>query len=117
MEHYDIVLDITGQFRGTNELSANVGFVIKNEDSFFLSNEVTKKKNGKVYYNAAFNPSSISDFILPIMQELVNTIKIEPKDFVLFLQQYHQDNMSNDQEKMLIFYKCLSSNAFILSLL
>lgn len=106
--YYDILIDKTGQFIcAPEDMSAHVGLVIKNKDSFFLSNEVTKKKNGKVYYNAAFNPSSISDFILPIMQELVNTIKIEPKDFVLFLQQYHQDNRSNDQEKMLVFYKCL----------
>ena len=92
-----------------NELSCleNQLLVIKNKDSFFLSNEVNKRKDGKVYYNAAFNPSAISDFILPIMQELVNTMKIEPKDFVLFLQQYHQDNRSDDQEKMLNFYKCL----------
>ena len=106
--YYDILIDKTGQFIcDPEDMSAHVGLVIKNKDSFFLSNEVTKKKNAKVYYNAAFNPSTISDFILPIMQELVNTIKIESKDFVLFLQQYHQDNRSDDQEKMLIFYKCL----------
>lgn len=106
--YYDILIDKTGQFIcAPDDMSAHVGLVIKNKDSFFLSNEVTKRKNGKIYYNAAFNPSAISDFILPIMQELVNRKNIEPKDFVLFLQQYHQDNRTYDQGKMLELYKCL----------
>lgn len=108
MKHYDIVLDITGQFRGTNELSANVGFVLKNEDAFFLSKEVKEVKDGKTYYNAAINTEFIIDNVLLTMKNLVNDDKEMSYDsFLLYLDGYNENDRTSKQGNMLAFYKNL----------
>lgn len=104
--YYDILIDKTGQFiMDPKDMSANVGIVIKKQDSFFLSKIVSENDNGKTYYNAVFNAGIVLQSIMPKMQVLVRDKGIQPKDFFVFIKEYYKEDRTEKQEEMLNFYK------------